>query len=455
MSSLPIAPPQHPHLVRHHKYPTVIRDSEGSVGSFALRFDFYCWSEALFHRHFALEQIAMSAQTPPNGASAMSRENYRHSMEEWRQQALAQRNQYQPRVQNQIQRQFHEYSPPVYASVIGFRRDRNLLVATSRVSGFASTLGRDLDDQETKAITEYTLDNIHNNAALKWFTLGLAAYLTYRGRRTWQFPFYKPKMNSRFNPNEATSLFSKKKIHGRYPRFTWHTLRFTAYAAVTMLMVEPLFRAANFIRTEAAMTQDSRLKQFTKDASQRVEQVMANPPASRVPFTGNNAHRDEDGDSWASNEDNSRSADSYQQASSPPSWSDSQPSASSTQSQQSDHDWDVLDDEDDASPIASSARKQPASLAGSAWDRVRQQSQGRQQQQPDHESRGWASQSQTESQPQSGWGNNSAGSPNDGFSFSRSDEERSLAKEQAQQDFDKLIERERKGVDQERSWRNK
>ncbi|KAI8723926.1 hypothetical protein NCS52_00249400 [Fusarium sp. LHS14.1] len=366
-----------------------------------------------------------------NAPSGPAREAYKHSMEEWRQQALAQRDQYQPRVQDQINRLFHEYSPPFYVSLIGYKRDWNLLVATSRVSGFASTLGRELEDQEVKAIAEYTLNNIHNNAAAKYITVGLAAYMTYRGRNTWQFPFYKPKLGGRFNPNEATSIFTNKKIHGRYPRFTWHTLRFTAYAAVTMLMVEPVFRTVNFIRVESAMAQDSRLEQFTKDASKRVEQVMANPTSARVPFK--NPPKEEG--SW-SNEDTERTNQPRYNIP----WNKTQVPPQTQESQSDDHDWDVLDD-DDASPVAASSRNQPiSSVSGSAWDRIRQQSQQPQTQQ---EPRGWAQKSESQS-----WGNSS--NSNDSYSFNNADEEKSLAKEQAQQEFDKLVERERRGVDEDK-----
>lgn len=372
-----------------------------------------------------------------NAPSGPTREAYKHSMEEWRQQALAQRDQYQPRVQDQVNRLFQEYSPPFYVSLIGYKRDWNLLVATSRASGFASTLGRELEDQEVKAIAEYTLDNIHSNAAAKYITVGLAAYMTYRGRHTWQFPFYKPKLGGRFNPNEATSIFTNKKIRGRYPRFTWHTLRFTAYAAVTMLMVEPVFRTVNFIRIESAMAQDSRLEQFTKDASKRVEEVMSNPTTARVPFKSQSPK--EEG-SWG-NQDTDRS-DQSPRYNIPWNNKPQVPTQQTRQETQSnDHDWDVLDD-DDASPVAASARSQPInSVSGSAWDRIRQQSQ--QPQNTQQESRGWAPKSESQS-----WGGSTNSS--DSYSFSSSDEEKSLAKEQAQQEFDKLVERERRGVDEDK-----
>ncbi|KAF5645585.1 hypothetical protein F52700_2148 [Fusarium sp. NRRL 52700] len=387
----------------------------------------------------------------PNGAGpTQSRESYKHSMEEWRQSALAQRNQYEPRVKEQVTRYFQEYYPPFYASVIGYRRDWNLLVATSRVSGFAATLGRDLEDVEAKAIAEYTLDNIHTNAGLKWLSVALAGYMTYRGRRTWQFPFYKPKLGGRFNPNEATSIFTNKKIRGAYPRATWHCLRFSAYAAVIMLMIEPAFRAVSFIRTEAAMTNDPRLKQFTKDAAERVKDVMSNPTISRAPFTGRDVHKSDENDPWASNDSSNTSSESRYQPTPTPSWDKVQSSTTTRQSHRPSDDWSVLDDDyDDASPIATASRNKPTSSpAGSAWERIRQQSQGPSQQ-SDYQSRPWAARSQ------SGWGSRSAVSPSDSFSFSKSDEERAVAKEQAQDEFDRLVERERKGVDQEKAWGRK
>ncbi|KAI5467739.1 hypothetical protein BGZ63DRAFT_399292 [Mariannaea sp. PMI_226] len=398
-------------------------------------------------------------------------------MEQWRQTALAQRGQYEDRVKEQIKRSFQEYTPPWYASFIGFRRDWNLLVATSRVSGFASTLGRDLEDSETKAIAEYTLDNIHTNAACKWLTIGLAAYMTYRGRHTWQFPFYKPKLGGKFNPNEATSIFSNKKIRGAYPRFTWHTLRFTAYAAVTMLMVEPVFRAVNFIRTESAMAKDPRLETFIKEATSKVERVMADGPLSRE-----SRHQRQAGSSAASDalpeyqtqetDYGDQSKTHYQEnkfETGVPSqgWANvSPPSSTSQQPQSSNSGWGVLDEDDDASPIAASARNQSMGTAsgGSAWDRLRQQSQSgkRPQDQSEFQSRGgWAgvgraNSQQQQSESQSGWGSAGSSSPEwgskDKYSYSSGDGDRSSEKDQAQREFDEMLERERSNNEQSRPW---
>lgn len=386
---------------------------------------------------------------PPN--RGMNRENYQHTMQEWRQDALSHRNEYQPQIEKQINSQFQNYSPPFYASVVGFRREWNLLVTKSRVSGYAATLGRELSDSETKAIAEHTLTNIHSNAACKWFTVGLAAYMTYRGRRTFQFPFYKPKPGGRFNPNEATSIFGNQKIRGFYPRATWHVVRFTAYVAVTMLMVDPVFRAVNFMQTQNSMTRDSRLEQFTKDVKSRVERVMSDGPATmtRRPHT-NNDQTDSNGDqdSWSST-DSDASRDSFSNDESPYKdtpyvWEKAKQEASSAPGNQTSSGWGVSDDDDDdASPVASPTRTQPANSSGSAWDRIRRQSQPQQQPQQQFGGQSSYNRPQQGSQSQSSW-DRTATSSND-YTFSRSDEERATAKEQAQLDFDRMLEQERRG----------
>ncbi|KAF7546756.1 hypothetical protein G7Z17_g8195 [Cylindrodendrum hubeiense] len=411
---------------------------------------------------------------PTNGGPPRGGPNaYRQTMDEWRQQALADRGQYEERVKAQINRSFQEYSPPWYASAVGFRRDRNLLVVTSRVSGFAATLGRDLEDSEAKAIAEYTLSNIHTNAALKWATIGLAAYMTYRGRRTWQFPFYKPKLGGRFNPNEATSIFTKKKIRGTYPRLTWHTLRFTAYAAVTMLMVEPVFRSVNFIRTESAMAQDPRLAQFIKEATTRVEKVMLDGPTGSRPtqpgqrkWGGDEKPGSNDEvDGLSNNEDKEQFPAIKAYTERRPPWADAQRGLPSPQNQESNNDWSVLDDDDDASPVAATAKNQqaPTTYAGSSWDRLRRQNQSSQrpQQQAESQARGgWAGASSPQSQPESGWGDNASassewGGSKDNYSYSSEDEEKASGKGQAQREFDEMLERERRGNDQSRQWGRK
>ena len=119
---------------------------------------------------------------------------------------------------------------------------------------------------------------------------------------------------------------------------------------------------------------------------------------------------------------------------------------------------------DDASPQAGTenTRQRPA---GSAWERLRSEAAANQQsprQQNPNQRRGqtWMqSQSQSQAQSQSqrqgrtaGWGSvqkeqQEGATLGDSFAFSTSDEERQLAKSEAQRDFDQRLERERRGGD--------
>jgi hypothetical protein len=90
---------------------------------------------------------------------------------------------------------------------------------------------------------------------------------------------------------------------------------------------------------------------------------------------------------------------------------------------------------DDASPLVSS---QPApARSGSTWDRIRQESAS---------SKGSPRQSPTNT-PQIRREQQEGSTLGDSFSFASSDEERQLAKTEAQKEFDARVERERQGGD--------
>ena len=113
---------------------------------------------------------------------------------------------------------------------------------------------------------------------------------------------------------------------------------------------------------------------------------------------------------------------------------------------------------DDASPLAPAAQAEPASRPGeSSWDRLRrnagvsrqQSSQPPQGRQPPPSQGGWGENTDTSAQ----FGASSRTSRDD-YSYSSADFEKSSSKDQAQQDFDRLLDRERQGVDQEnKKWR--
>lgn len=392
---------------------------------------------------------------PPNNKDNdlknMSRVEYarsiRNAIEERRQKALQNRQQYEPRVREQVARLFQEYQAPFYARARGFGRNRTLDLAQTAVLSLAAVHERDFADSETQALTEHFLSSVHNLVLWRWSMTGLAAYMTYRGRGTFRFPFFKPTFKAtKFNP-----------VGGRPPiQIMWHGARFVAYYVVLWVMAEPVFQASNFWRQRSAMEQDSRLRS-----------LLYEKPQMDGEFGGQRDGNVQYGETW---DPESQSESSRQQRAEPErasmpaqtqsAWASYRQPTPPPQSTQRSDSWDSSTDGiDDASPIASSARDQSSSTgnskSGSAWDRLRQQSQY----QPNNE--GQQQDQRTWEKPQSGggWGSdvdaNSqfAQGARDNYSYSGSGEDKAQSKDQAQREFDRLLERERQGSEQDRgSW---
>ncbi|KAL7783115.1 hypothetical protein V8C43DRAFT_294480 [Trichoderma afarasin] len=376
----------------------------------------------------------------------MSRSEYirtaRAAMEERRQRAITNRQQFEPQIHEQIQRLFQNYEAPFYARFRGFGKAQTLALAESTVVSLAAVNNRPFEDSETQALTEHFLSSVHNLLAWKWAMTGFAAYMTYRGRRIWRFPFFTPEFK-RFSPIGGSPSL----------KFMWHSARFAAYYGTLWVLGEPVFQGANFMRQRSEMERDSRLRALLHDGKSQGATLLG----------GNPDHREQINDAWGSaaqQENASQYREPEQQsqsASTQSSWASYGTPTSSSQTPQRSDSWDsqIADDFDDASPVAPSSRNSSdasGNSSGSAWDRIRQQAQYQPSSQPDRK---------TWEKPQSGggWGSeadSSAQVSRDGYSFSKADEEKNRDRVQAQREFDRLLERERGGTDQERSsWSRK
>ncbi|POR34456.1 Uncharacterized protein TPAR_05381 [Tolypocladium paradoxum] len=389
---------------------------------------------------------------PKNGGTdpqTMTRAEYarnvRAAIDEKRQRALQTRQQFEPIVREQLQRLFQDYEAPFYARMRGFGRTQTLALAESTVSSLAAANGRGFSDTETQALTEHFVSSIHTMLVWKWVMTGLAAYMTYRGRNTWRFPFFKPKMDGRLNPVTG----------GPQVKIMWHSARFAAYYGAIWVFGEPVFQGANFMRYRAAMERDPRLTALMRDGKARAQEIYD----QATPGSPQGASSGQDGDEWRSESQQQDMDD----ASSIPAQTQSgwnryrQPRPSQPPPPRGS--WDgPSDDIDDASPVSPAGQQSnPANYSGSAWDRVRQQSQYQPRQTRPRGQQTWEAPQST-----SGWGSTEDDAspqyrgPRDNYSFSGADEEKALAKSQAQKDFDEMLDRERRGADQERSsWRGR
>lgn len=386
----------------------------------------------------------------------MSRSEYmqkaRAAIEERRQLAMTNRKQFEPQIHEQIQRLFQNYEAPFYAQLRGFGKAQTLALAESTVLSLAAVNNRAFEDQETQALTEHFLSSVHNLLAWKWAMTGFAGYMAYRGRKTWRFPFFNPEFK-RFSPIGGSPGL----------KFMWHSARFAAYYGTLWVLGEPVFQGANFMRQRREMEADPRLRALLHDGGAQGATLLGGNPEAREQIS----------DAWESAAQYENTNQQYrdpepeQKAQAAPtqsSWTSYRtPATSSSQQQQQQQRsdaWDssFTDDFDDASPVAPAARNSSDASnnsSGSAWDRIRQQAQyqpsqqGRKTWEKPQSGGGWESEAESGAQYQ-------GAAPRESYSFSSADEEKSLAKGQAQQEFDRLLEREREGQGQERSsWSRK
>ncbi|KAI9709560.1 MAG: hypothetical protein M1820_003320 [Bogoriella megaspora] len=323
---------------------------------------------------------------------------------------------------------------------------------------------RPLTQSEAEAVMYLEAKNLRTSTlGMPIFSLvGLAR--CYQTASTFRFPMYQPKPD-KFNPNSA--LFGTLK--GVAARGLWHALRMSMYMGSigflgTFFLMAPY--AAN-VRTAGYMT-DPRLKQYNEDlkAVRRVkmDELMKNSgvqrtgpmrqPPGRAPPQQGSSHEDGDDMSPTSTDFNTDGSSGYYSGDTG-SMSDNEvrdrqgpvqpypePGAGYERAQNVRQDrgqgQGQGQDQYFDSEISPDSSAQNNKNSGSAWDRVRAQAAGARNQggSSNNSSAGRYSAAQSNRQESA-----------DDYSFSSAEEERELAKSEAQKQFDARIERERSGKD--------
>lgn len=239
-----------------------------------------------------------------------------------------------------------------------------------------------------------------------------------------------------------------------FVRYTWPMMLVLGYSVPMKVFVEPIVQIGN---TRYQMTQfrrDPRISNLNLDMRGYLEKA-------------HRAEKEGRSDDAPSSTDTSETAPgssstSWEQTtSSSASWERPEPQ-SKIQSQTPSDAWSGADDIDDASPVAPSSKSNSDQSGGSAWDRLRheQQSASQQRQRQPTQQRapppasGWESQEPAQRPSETPeWG---SAEPVQSYTPppATDDYEKPSAKDQAQREFDRLVERERRGIDQENDrWR--
>lgn len=336
---------------------------------------------------------------------------------------------------------------PFWARLTGNTNESFKLRVAAKVMAGSAGVGRELTQPEKDALAEHFAQLLRTSSYDNPIALGSAyGFYRYTYAKT-GFPFWTP------NPEKFDVTKFPGLPKGFLSQKMWHGLRMLSWFAGCKILTGVFCLSYAITQHEKHYSTDPRLQNYRQTIAERRQQMMrqrvghlgANerPAVPGAPTSSSTTTAGRVPEAWAGGEQSTQDAQST--------W----PGMQSTQQPESTQ--APPDDEpyafDDASPNAPveqqqqpqqrSPQQRPYAQGGSAWDRIRSQARG-----------GEAGQSQAQASAgqASAWGRKrqdelTSQGAQDGtsYTFSSADEERAYAKEQAQKEFDQMLERERKG----------
>ncbi|KAK0628961.1 hypothetical protein B0T17DRAFT_524227 [Bombardia bombarda] len=343
---------------------------------------------------------------------------------------------------------------PWFAGLFGFSDAWNKEQITARCLGYTYLANRMLDQTEIDAAAYHVANRNRTMAYSDPLTAGIAIYYERRGRASFKFPFYTPKAAT-FNP-ERFPIGPSAWRTGPAARAAWHGTRAAAYATVIYIGVHTVMRVWGDFTMFTSMAQDKRLAKW-REAVKHNPNLPQNQhqPAGRPQPTRRSRSQPQPYQQQQDQQEQQQYGQQYEQQeeqSSPPqrtrTWrpqptpAPSPPSPSEVVAPQDDDSFLF----DDASPVAPAVARQTgeSSTSGSVWDRIRQGSRAGANAgsttQGDKTTttapRGWAARRQQAAQE---------AQQTDDYVYSREAQDKATAKDQAQREFDAMLERERRG----------
>lgn len=326
-------------------------------------------------------------------------------------------------------------APPILGSLLGHTRARLESTVNRGIAAQSQLLRRPPTQDEAEALA-YNL--CYSDAAIFYggaAGLLFALFLMRRGRAVFRFPFVTPSPEW-FNPNKLGPL------NGDRAKIGWHVLRFTAYSTGGYALGSLLGSSYAAVHFAKNLKNDPRLKEFgqaMEEYSRRrqggVSQQQRPVPQPRPMQEQKQGRWDDDmspqasnygsGDTGVLSDDQMQSQERGQGT--VPRWGPAESSGGSY---------------DEPSPTAGAPGE-------SSWDRIRREASSGGS--PQSSGGRWSPQQQATPSNQ---GDGSTRS--DSFSFSSSEEDRQLARSEAQKEFDARVERERQGKDfndASKNWR--
>ncbi|KAK3995904.1 hypothetical protein QBC44DRAFT_319686 [Cladorrhinum sp. PSN332] len=314
---------------------------------------------------------------------------------------------------------------PFWAPIAGRNVTWQRNHAAAAMNSLAVLLQRPLASSEANAVAEHACNAYVKQSYEIPVVLGSAAFFTYRGQKTWRFPLWTPQPTSTwFSPHHFPTI-RYSFIQGQPAMRLWTATRLLTYIAAIRLISQPIFNAWATVGYGLNILTDKRLKAVSERREMELKAQKSGksglPTSTTTPADAQQPQQQQP--PWPEQASQSRR---HQPTQPVPSRRPQQPA----QEKSAFEDDSGIFDDDDASPIAASHRRSdPAPItttttaAGSSWSRLREQAKS-----------GGAT------------GAPSTSSSTDSYTYSDSERERSYAKDQAQKEFDAMLERERRSA---------
>ncbi|PQE24570.1 endo-1,3 -beta glucanase protein [Rutstroemia sp. NJR-2017a WRK4] len=347
---------------------------------------------------------------------------------------------------------------PIFGSLFGYDEKTYAQLLGVRIASASHMLKRRVTPEELTALSQHTGKQL---TIVSYSTpLGIAGgtYRAYTTASTFRFPFYQPNPE-KFN---ATTFPSQRypMIKGTRATIMWQLLRYNAYVIIGKMVSNLFFGSYAASVTAVGEMNDPRLKDLIKAMRERSPdrsgrqlpspagiprppmrpgQYPPQQPQSQKPAeddaspTGGMAVYEEPTTTQSWPQEQTRSAPQMER------WK-TQPQTQQAPSQQEEKAFDMFSE--DASPTGGQGMQSDISSSsqssGSAWEKIRRGERP----QPKQNTSGWAKlQKNTQKEQREG------STTGDSFTFSKTEEERSLAQMEAQKEFDARVEKERRGGD--------
>ncbi|KAL8936537.1 MAG: hypothetical protein Q9216_004880 [Gyalolechia sp. 2 TL-2023] len=358
---------------------------------------------------------------------------------------------------------------PIFGRLFGFSEAKISEWTTQRLQFHSTTLGRSLTPQEAEAIMYHSYKSMAIQSYGLTTALGFGLYRTFKTREDYRLPFYGSlKTEDGWWNGERIRIMGTDISEGRQARRLVHFWRGSVYALIALLVGGGV--VASYATTVAMVGEmrDPRLKEIQRARIGRKKQqreeaatkAQSKDPMGQENISASDLWKRHQGGSDTQDDDASPSAGSGYYGGDVENiagtntgiLSDSQmrtqesrqqpsPRESRTENRASTFQIEKVESQpigfgesyDDASPTAQSSTQERQS--GSAWDRIRETAQ-KQGSSAKSGSRGWDNVRKEQKV---------GSTTGDSFTFSSADQERQLAQDEAQKEFDARVERERRG----------